>query len=466
MKDKVSYKVSRRSFLAGLASLPLLTLPLTAAQAASINPFTFVYLCDTHLASGVPDNGCKMIQESQLFLQEVIKGINALKPDFVIFGGDQVETVGQNDGNWQFFIDVVQQLSSPWYFVLGEQDVSGKLPQDKMKEFGPDFKGRGISGSEPYWSADPLPNVHLIGLDTSVANSTAGDISEQELEWLKKDLAANKGKFTIVISHHPLLPPAPYDGGPPFDEYIVPNGADAREIIGGSSDVRLVLSGHLYMNKVQIERDVYHISNAGLDIYPCQYKYFKVTKDSIIMESFTVPLTKLVNKASDALAASSLASKVNRRKPDAVIQLCEGAPEDQNAILSLGSTKSVKELSKKQLKEDAVRRDEELDKAQEAARNKGKSKGKPTDKEDSKPQKENKTNSGKGKEAKSQVDETSSKSQSNDKGSDKNDKSSKAADSKDSSIPATVDGGAPNPETAAPEKPPAKNTEKSKSKKH
>lgn len=380
-KKKAAWKINRRSFLAGLAGLPAaLLLPLdNIADAANLTPFSFVYLTDTHLVNGLPDNGPKMLQESQLFLQDVIKGINAIKPDFVIFGGDQVETVGANEANWQMFIDLVQALNCPWYFVLGEQDVSGKGFVDKMRQFGPDFKGRGITGSTPYWSIDPKPNVHLIGLDTSKANNITGDISEQQLDWLKKDLAENRGKFTIVISHHPLLAPAPYDGGPPLDEYVLPNGSDAREVLGASSDVRLVLSGHLYMNKIQLEREVYHVSCAALNVYPCQYKLFRVGKDAITMESFEVPFPALVKKAKKALADSSLAGKLNRRNPDAAVQMCEGNPEDQNAWLTLGTNKGVRELSKKQLKEDLEKRDAELERQADEARNKGKSKGKKHD---------------------------------------------------------------------------------------
>ncbi len=360
----------------GLAALPLLSLIGGESWALdSKGPeFSFVYVCDIHLTNGVPDNGYKMLQESQLFFQDIIKGINALNPDFVIFGGDQVEGVGKNDANWQFFVDVAQGLQCPWYFVFGEDDISGKSPVDKLEVFGPDLKGRGLGGATTYWSCDPLEKVHLIGLDSSQANSNTGDISEEQLNWLKQDLKNNKGKFTIVACHHPLLPPAPYDGGPPFDEYIVPNGADVRETLGTSRDVRLVLSGHLYLNKIQLERDVYHVSSAGLDIYPCQYKYFGVTKDAIVMESYSVSLDKLVKKAKSALAESPLATKISRRKPEAIIELCEGRAEDQNAYLTLAATKAIKELSKKQVKEDQDKQQEELAKIQEEARNKGKGK--------------------------------------------------------------------------------------------
>jgi 3',5'-cyclic AMP phosphodiesterase CpdA len=373
--NKPALRLSRRTFIKAMAALPVLSLPWAPSGAASFKPFSFVYLCDTHLTNGVPDTSFKLLQESQLFLQDTIPQINAHKPDFVIFGGDQVETIGaKSDENWQLFIDLSQALNAPWTFVLGEQDVSGKTPVDKMKVFGLDFKGRGITTSDPYWSCDPFDGVHLIGLDTSLPNSTAGDLSAQQLEWLKKDLAAAREKFIIIAAHHPLLPPPPYDGGPPLDEYILPNGSDAREIIGGSPDVRLVLSGHLYLNKVQIERDTYHISCAGLNIYPCQYKIFRVEKDSIIMESYEVPLPALVKKGFKSLSASAFASKINRRNPEKIIELSEGSAEDQNAQLCLQGPKSVKELSKKQLKEDREKHDEELEKQADLLKASGKEK--------------------------------------------------------------------------------------------
>lgn len=437
-ENKKNNGISRRAFVAALASLPFINVASSeSAEAASMmKPFSFVYLCDTHLCNGKPDNAYKMLQESQLFLQESIKGINALKPDFVVFGGDQVENIGKNEANWNFFLDVAQSLKCPWYFVLGEDDVvADRIPVDKSKQFGPDFKGRGIAGSDTWWSVDPLDGVHLIGLDTSIANSTGGDISSQQIDWLKNDLAANRGKFTIIVTHHPLLPPAPYDGGPPFDEYILPDGADVREIL--TSDVKLVLSGHLYINKAQLERYSYHVSCAGLNIYPCQYKYFRVGKDSILMESMEVPLPKLVKKAEESLVASALASKINQRKPNEVAELFRGQDEDQNAIMSLGANKSIQALSKKQIKEDQERRDAELEKQAEQART-GKVKEKEKDKDKGKDDEKNKKSDEK--EGKKGKDKKGDEPDAKEKKGDKKEKSepkesgkSKKSDSKDSS---------------------------------
>lgn len=381
-------QISRRAFLgglSGLAALSALRLPLPPAEALpQFEPFSFIFVCDSHLVNGLPDTGEKLLKESQLFLQEVIKNFNVLKPDFVLFGGDMVETVGKDETNWLLFGELAQRLEVPWSFVLGERDVSGKIPPDKMRTFGGDWRGRGLENTTPYWSLNPVAGVHLIGLDTSVPNSDSGNVSEEQLAWLKTDLAANKNKFTIVFAHHPLLPPAPYDGGPPWSDYTVPNGADVREILGGSPDVRMVVSGHLYMNKIQIERDVWHISCAGLDVYPCQYKLIRVSRNGIVVESFAIPFPGLVKLARKALIDSNLAFKYDSKDRESFVRLCEGERVDQDALLSLQGGKAPQPLSKKDKQTlESGGKNAKVDEKSKG-KDKGKSKEKDKDKDTSK----------------------------------------------------------------------------------
>lgn len=425
-----TYSISRRRFLQAMSAVPVLGLAWASAEGAAAPPnFSFVYVTDTHLVTGQPDSSFKMLQESQLFLQESIKAINSLKPDFVIFGGDQVEGPGKDDKNWQLFIDLAQGLHCPWYFVLGESDTIAKPPADKMKTFGLDWKGRGNTGTTPYWSADPMPGLHLIGLDTSISNNNAGELDEDQLKWLKSDLTANRGKFTIVVSHHPLLAPPPYDGGSPWDEYVLPNGADAREVLATSPDVRMVLSGHLYLNKIQLENNVFHISSAGLNVYPCEYKYFAVNKTGIMMQSFEVPFPALIKKANKALAASSLSSKYNRQKSDAILALCEGEEQDQNAFMSLGSNKTVRALSKKELKDQQKSLEEAVQKEKDAAAaKKGGKDDKASDKKSDDKRSDDKKSDDKNSNDKKPSGKKSGDAKSDDKGGDSNSEDKKSGE--------------------------------------
>lgn len=368
MADRLPTQVlTRRSFLFALASATCLKINGPAlAQEDQFQPFSFAFISDVHLTTGQPD-GFRMLQQSQLFLQDCVKTLNNQKLDFVVFGGDQVEYPGQDDSHWQLFLDVLQQLSCPWTFVLGESDVSGPTVVNKMATYGPDWKGKGIETDKSYWSQSPLSGVHIIGLDTSKPNTTAGDLSSEQLDWLKSDLAANQNKFTMVFSHHPLLVPPPFDAGPPWDDYVTPQGASAREILGSSKNVRLAVSGHLNISKIQRERDIWYVSCPSLAVYPCAFKIFHVTSSRITVETYQVSYPALVKKAKLALIGSNLAYKYNEAKPALFLQIAEGTSEDQNIVLPL-SAKGVMQAPAKKKKEKHKKEREPSEKPQKKSK--------------------------------------------------------------------------------------------------
>jgi len=339
--------LSRRRFLFGLASVACLGLSKEAKSAVGLfEPFTFGYVTDAHLCIGQPDS-YKMLQESQLFLQDVVKSLNEQKVDFTIFGGDNVEGPGRDDTNWQLFIDIAQSLNNPWNFVLGESDVSGLAPVDKMRTFGPDWKGKGIESKKSYWSQDPVAGVHIIGLDTSRTNSNTGDFGRAQGEWLKEDLQLHQRRFTVVFSHHPLLPPSPFDSGPPWDDYTVPNGANAREIFATSKYVRLVVNGHVHVSKVQQENNIWYVSSPSLAVYPCAYRLFHVTPEAINVETYHVSFPALIKKAKNAFISCTLAYKFSSNKPASFAAIAEGTRLDTDVCLPLIAGKPVQALEKK-----------------------------------------------------------------------------------------------------------------------
>jgi hypothetical protein len=392
-----NHLVSRRTFLFTLAAVTCFGLSPEVKAANSFAPFSFGYVTDTHVVHGKPDSYL-LLQESQLFLQDCIKQLNGEKLDFVIFGGDQVETPGTDDANWQLFVDCAQVLSCPWTFVLGEKDVSGNPPVDKTKLYGPDWKQKGIQTDASYWSQSPLPGVHIIGLDTSRPESTTGDVSNEQLDWLKNDLQKNAGKFTIVFSHHPLLAPPPFDAGPPWDDYITTNGASVREILGGSKDVRLAINGHLHVNKVQQESAIWYVSSSSLDVYPCSYKIFRITPQTIQMETYQISYPALIKKAKVQLDGSTIAFKYNEQKPTAFADLAVGNRIDNMALLPLAPGQPAQPIDEKRLKK-AKEEQQKKEQAETAKGDKGK-KGKEENKKGKKEESSSEKSKKKGSEKK------------------------------------------------------------------
>lgn len=329
--------LDRRKFMLGMAGFSLISWAMPEAKAfRPFTPFSFAFVTDVHLANNIEDS-FELVHESQLFLQQLIKELNAERVDFVMFGGDQVQTIGKDECNWNLFLDCLQPLNSAWSFVLGDKDVSGPIPVDKYKTYGRDWKLVGVQGENAYWSQNPkgVPDIHVVGLDTSLPNTTLGGMSKKQLDWLKGDLEANKDKFTMVFCHHPLLPPPPYDGGPPWDEYVIPDGGAVREVLGGFPNVKMVVSGHVHVSKVQVERDIWHISSPSLAVYPCAYRIFHVSPDMVTMETRSIDFPALIKKARKELAGSILAQRFNQADPNSFVQVVDGQREDRDALIPM-----------------------------------------------------------------------------------------------------------------------------------
>lgn len=330
-----NFAITRRDFLGSMLAIAALGLPHKAHAALSpIKPFSFAVISDAHLTHGVEDT-YYLYKESQLFLQDAVKQINALNVDFCVFVGDMIESPGKDEVNWNLFIDIMQTLNCRWDFVLGESDITSSSNQEKMRMFGPDWKGRDFDNTAPYWSYNFANNVHLIGLDTSKYNSKSGYVSDEQLEWLKNDLATHASQFTIVFSHHPTLPPSPYDGGPPFSGYGIVNGASVREVLASSPDVKLAISGHVPINSVEKESTIYYASVPSLIAYPCAFKVFRIDNNEIKVETHQISYKALIKKAEKALLESSFAYSYHKKRPRDFISLCEGGPKHANAILPL-----------------------------------------------------------------------------------------------------------------------------------
>jgi 3',5'-cyclic AMP phosphodiesterase CpdA len=338
----ILHAVNRRKFI--LSSLLGLYMPSTlavtlpdAVKSGTFEPFSFVFVSDCHLTSRLTDN-YMLLQESQLFLQDAIKQINLLKPDFVVFGGDQIQGLGDDDINWQLFLDILQSLDRPWHFILGETDVSGSMPVNKMTSFGRDWKGRGLENIEPYWSCDLSQNVHVVGLDTSQANTVTGYIDENQLNWLKADLSGKQNAITLIISHHPLLrPSADYKG----NEYLLPQADRVRTILENSGGQIIAISGHTYVSKIREQKNVWYISSPGLDVYPCAFRFFKVTAEEITIDTHQIKFPALVKKAKENLLNSSLANSLGSGKSGNFVKLVLGNHVDSSAKISLAKSGKI-----------------------------------------------------------------------------------------------------------------------------
>ncbi len=123
-------------------------------------------------------------------------------------------------------------------------------------------------------------------------------------------------------------------------------GASAREILGACLDVRLAISGHVPINKIQRERNIWYVSCPPVDTYPCEYKLFHVDPQGITVETLGVRYEALVKKAKKIMVNSRLAFQYSNHKPDSFLKLAEGSELDRSAYLALAPGAVAQHLGK------------------------------------------------------------------------------------------------------------------------
>ena len=189
--------------------LALLT-AVVAAGALHAAPFTFAILGDR---TGSHVEG---------IYGQVVAEVEALKPDFVITVGDQIEGYTEDtariNAEWQEYDSIVAGLSMPLYLVPGNHDITS----DAMQPFYQRYTGRG-----PYYSFDHK-GLHVVVLDNSRCESSQG-FPEEQFEWLRQDLAASReADHTLVFFHKPFWYERAAHGRPdPLHELFKAEGVDA-----------------------------------------------------------------------------------------------------------------------------------------------------------------------------------------------------------------------------------------------
>ena len=178
----------------GLASS--ISLDAALAKPAGTKPFTFVQVSDSHIGFNKAAN-----PDPKATFGEAIAKIRAMpqQPDFIIHTGDVSQL--SRDQEFDDADQIISQAGLPVFHVPGEHDM---LDDDHGKAFLARY-GKGTLGDG--WYSFDHSGVHFVAL-VNVKQLQAGGmgrLGEEQLAWLKQDLAG-KGSSTpiVVFTHIPL----------------------------------------------------------------------------------------------------------------------------------------------------------------------------------------------------------------------------------------------------------------------
>ena len=222
------------SFAGGIPSSRLLGAPKNRAE-----DFGFVQISDSHIGfdkAANPDvNGT---------FQTAVNKINALdrQPDFLLHTGDLSHRAKAGE------FDILDQLmrgldQKQAFFVPGEHDLLGDDGKQYLERFGKGTMGRG-------WQSFNHKGVHFIGLNNSVQLEGLGAIGDEQMAWLKNDVARLSASTPIVVfAHIPLWAAYPEWGWGTRDS------EQALNLLKGFGSLT-VLNGHVHQVMQKVEGNV------------------------------------------------------------------------------------------------------------------------------------------------------------------------------------------------------------------
>ena len=199
----------------------------------------FVQISDSHMGFNRPAN-----PDVTGTLRATIDKINALpqQPDFIVHTGDLSHT--SKAAEYDTLDQLLQGASTKQVFcVPGEHDTAIDDGKQYLERYGKSAKGRG-------WYSFNHKDVHFVGLANVAALEGLGKLGDDQLEWLKSDLAGQPASRPVVVfAHIPLWSVYP-DWG-----WGTEDSAQALGYLKRFASVT-VLNGHIHQVMQKVEGNV------------------------------------------------------------------------------------------------------------------------------------------------------------------------------------------------------------------
>lgn len=227
------------------------------------------------------------------------------RPDFVLVGGDAAEGLmgaeaGLADARIKKLAELLKPLEMPVHHAIGNHDVFGwgrvKAATSSEPGYGKAMFAERVAQAPLYRSFDHggwhFVVLDSIQFDSSEERGYVTRIDEEQLGWLKSDLAKAGAKPTVVMTHAPLmsgyhsLDTTPY--GPFPGKMLLVNGKEVNDVLK-AHDVKLVLQGHTHIRECVEYAGRKHITSGAIcgnwwggkrfDVDPEGFSVLDVTTD-------------------------------------------------------------------------------------------------------------------------------------------------------------------------------------------
>lgn len=314
-------KKHNKQFVVGLALSLIL---VVFGTASGLDKAKFAVITDPHLALHKA-NDFRMFAASIKIFESTLKTINKMDDlDFVVVNGDLL--LDGEPWNLDLGKAYLDELRVPYYVVCGNHDYAsakqakpGGSPYVAISKatFIWCFQGHGFKGPNGWWGADPMPWLHLIGLDSTVPTGPGGHISLTQMKFLDSELRGNQNKTNIIFAHHNFVPWSKREEpGQRLFSMQADNAPEVRKIVEKYVPAsQVVISGHRHIGlRYKNINDVNYIVCPATVSYPNQYTIFTLTPKGITYETKWVPVDKSIIEEAKARMVKAFRLDENKLK--------------------------------------------------------------------------------------------------------------------------------------------------------
>lgn len=246
----------------------IFVLGLLQSVLADTGSFTVVQICDPQL--GMTDN-----RENVCSLEQIVKQVNLLNPDYAIICGDMVNT--PNDVSISDFTRIRSAFSVQCLCVPGNHDIGGQaISTNSLAKYRKDI-------GEDYFSVR-RQGVRLLVLDTPLLKWPVAGETEKQMQWLRSEFkAAQAGNEAVYVFVH--IPPFMYRPDEPEGWHNLPPLRRAEVLdLFSKHGVRAVLAGHLHQVLDKKEGGVRYFAgettSTNFDSRPPGFRLWQISGDS------------------------------------------------------------------------------------------------------------------------------------------------------------------------------------------
>ena len=308
------------------------------AKAGKKKNIKFAHITDTHVTfSG--KNGTALKEESFNIFRDVIDQVNNTPDiDFILFGGDNINNTDPDAKDFNEFMSIMSSVKVPYFAQFGNREVSPIPPGIALSksQYAEKMKDHGLDAGRYSWSVSPVPGLRILGLDTTIEGHDNGEISKEDLKWIKKEIDKYPNDMIVTLSHHLFLPTWGNRDIPKWKKkYLLKNYQEVNAALDAAPQVKACLMGHHHVSKIQTINGLHYIASPATVQYPHAFRTISINDNVARLEFHQIKDQGIIELGKQNLSTSKNAEEYAGGSAGDILAYCHGGAGDNNVVLKL-----------------------------------------------------------------------------------------------------------------------------------